>query len=193
MDFNLICMSENRKNISMNRLLIILLAILFHLTACNDLDLNDLYTIIDTENEKDLKVLPSINYEDNELKGTVAYKICSIEGVNDVEPVFSGIQIIQGKAFLFKDYIPDEMKDEMSKCVVFLFDSNTGKTELSLIKSDWGVPIYGSICNFPEYATKWDIPKNGTAVNFKGISYASIYGGLANITQIDYVLTNLKR
>jgi hypothetical protein len=136
--------------------------------------------------------MPSINYEDNEIKGTVAYKRCSGEGIKE-EPL-SGIQFKKDEAFLFKDFIPEELMKEKEKDWIFLFDSKTDAAYMwhSKFQPD-GLPVSGMICNFPDFAKSWDISENGCKVFFEGITYVSSFGGTANQVLIDYVLTTLKK
>ena len=183
-------MSENRKNISMNLTLIVLLAVLFHLTACSDLI--DPYIIIDTENEMDIKKLPSFSYEDNELKGTVAYKYCDYGDSDEEQFLFSPVQFPRGEAYLFKDFLPDEMRSKVENRVFFIFESSANITSLWFKQRNGLLPYYGTVCNFPEYAKAWDIPTNGCKVYYEGISYKGSSFGAHRIS-IYYVLTTLNK
>ena len=137
--------------------------------------------------------LPSINYEDNELTGTIAYKRCPIppEALNPEMSFKGGIQFPQGEAYLFKDSVSEKMITKFKNYWIILFDSKTDITHL--FTRLFNMPTGGVICNFPDFAKAWDIPENGCKVYFEGLTYVSSYGGTANQVQFDYVLTNLKR
>ena len=156
-----------------------------------DNELEDLYFpyIYDYENNGlEDPNLPSINYEDNELTGTVAYKRCPPQGLDPVMPL-SGIQFPQGEAYLFKDSVSEEMITKLKNYWIMVFDSKTDMAGFYTIK----LPISGIICNFPDFAKAWDIPEDGCKVYFEGLTYQSSYGGITYGLQFDYVLTNLKR
>jgi hypothetical protein len=146
--------------------------------------------ISDENDEPAIENLPSINYEDNELDGSVAYRRCA----GGEENQLMGIQFQKGEAYYFKDFIPAQMKTELTKCWVILFDSAKEEVHITCDdKSLYGLPIWGMICNFPDFAKAWDIPENGCKVIFTGITYLPTWGGTANQILMDYVLTTLAR
>jgi hypothetical protein len=128
--------------------------------------------------------------------GDVPYKPC----LCDEEKPISGKS--QGEAYLFKDFISEEMYHQMNKensdapsrgvCSI-VFDSATGSAELFIRQGN--MQSIGEICNFPVFALEWNIPQNGCKVYWVGIVYESCVpkGGIATATYFDFILTNLKR
>jgi hypothetical protein len=131
-----------------------------------------------------------------EAGGNVPFKPCPCE---EEKPMFGPFQ---GEAYLFRDFIPEEMLHQISKensddpsrgVRWIVFNSETGRAELTVARSTMlGI---SEICNFPTFALEWNIPKNGCKVYLEGISYESCVpkGGIAMVTYSDLILTNLIR
>ena len=138
-----------------------------------------------------LSSFSSCSTDDNaENEGVVDYKYCSEE-----EPLLIAVQFPKGEALLFKDSIPEELKQKLESCWTIIFDSKTYAAYISYHGhyqfDGYTMPVNGAICNFPDFAKAWDIPKNGCKVFFEGIAYMPTYGGTTNQILIDYVLTRL--
>jgi hypothetical protein len=163
------------------KLLTFLLMVMIFVTACNS----------NIENEDN--GLP-INYEDNELEGTVAYR----RPCKEAKPLLRSHP--QGIAYLFKDFIPEGIEelykpiDTTSNVAYWIvFDSKANRVVLYGFDGFWWSA--GDVCNFPDFAKAWDIPENGCKVYFEGIAYESCTpkGGIPMSYSYDFVLTILKR
>ncbi|MDR1344827.1 MAG: hypothetical protein LBJ39_05680 [Tannerellaceae bacterium] len=184
-------------------LVLLLLAMSFFSTCADHENLrppavDDKPAVEDTIPEDDPVVEDSITiyYEDNEAEGTVAYKPCADVG----EDSLSRIYLPKGKAYYFKDSIPERLKDGLQRSWVILYETKTGEVSLDLENSFEmytgkysATPIHGRICNFPDFAKAWDVPEDGCKIYFEGIDYPSIMIETSTRIQIDYVLTILRK
>ena len=182
----------------MNKTNLIFLALLFIMVACN----SETETETDFDNFADFDIshidFDDICYIDNEQEGTVAYKCC-VDPESGVEKnKLANIQLPKGEAYLFKDGFPEEMREEITgRVVIIMYESKPGDVTIHsrhYDKDHSSIPVYGSICNFPDFVKDWDIPKNGCKVYFKGITYdpTPFYGTTGHIP-ICYVLTTFKK
>lgn len=108
------------------------------------------------------------------LGGDVPYEPCPCDN-GEAELMEQQYQIPEGAALLFKDSIPEQMKYDYKILyrLYILFDSKTNNAHL-IVRSGSGYPNrMGIICNFPDFAKKWDIPENGCLVYIKGLNYQS--------------------
>ena len=131
-----------------------------------------------------------------ESSGDVPYKPC----LCDEEKHLWGEGLFKGEAYLFKDFIPEQIKkqinDELSEIEHrvnwFVFDSNTNAANFTSVKECFS---YGDICNFPDFVKDWYIPENGCKVYFEGFFYEPCVfrGGVGIFGNYDLILTSLKR
>ena len=136
------------------------------------------------------------NCEKPENGGDVPYKPCLCEEEKPLEDFY----FPQGEAYLFKDSIPAEMEYFLmcnsypDKSCWIVFDSQTDDAVLTILTGEHAL-YYCKICNFPDFAKKWNIPENGCLVHFEGIAYDACkpMGGVGILIYQDYILTKLKR
>ena len=141
--------------------------------------------------------LPSCK-DKEKLEGNVPFKLCPCE---EEKPLAATTQLFsQGEAYLFRDSISwDQLdwSDPFRKVCWIVYNSETDETRINF--ENFALPVHGirvvgPICNFPDFAKKWDIPANGYKVYFEGKAYAPCNpAGLMNVSYLDYVLTNLQR
>jgi len=140
--------------------------------------------------------------DDGGLGGEVAYKPC------DCENPLASFQFQRGEAYLFRDYIPEQMNSYMwgkanshpfPHVVSIVYNSETKEAEiriknLTTAGESADLLTLGPICNFPEFAKEWDIPESGIRVIFEGRMYEPCNPyGFTHVIRIDYVLTKLER
>ena len=136
------------------------------------------------------------NCERPENGGDVPYKPCLCEE----EKPLADPQFPQGEAYLFKDSIPAEMEyflmcnSYLDKSCWIVFDSQTDNAVLTIL-IEGSISYFCKICNFPDFAKRWNIPENGCMVHFEGIAYEACkpMGGVGILIYRDYILTKLKR
>jgi hypothetical protein len=147
---------------------------------------------------KNWKLIYEYGGKDDE-QGNVPYNPCLCEGQ---EQKLADIFISPDVVYLFKDSIPKQIEKNMYDNIYqpenedglkwIIYDS---ETDIAHIYHGIGVfmMIY-KICNFPDFAKKWDIPQNGQLVYFKGITYQACNppGGIATVSYFDFVLTHLE-
>jgi hypothetical protein len=107
-------------------------------------------------------------------KDDVPYKPCPCEGKENINLK------IPENALLFKDSTYNN-KDSIAYYAIYNAGSSSGR-------------IIVNICNFPDYAKKWDIPMQGCEIYLKGNLYSPCYE-IPNYGEelcFDIVLTNLK-
>jgi hypothetical protein len=122
-----------------------------------------------------------------DVDGTVPYAPCDCEKEGKREVKFPKIR-------LFKSSISPQIEEEVmyaaeqSNELWMLYDSNT---ETARIYSAHSI---GLVCNYPDFAKKWDIPTTGCFVYGEGISSEPCNPpeGIASVTYVDVVLTILK-
>ena len=128
--------------------------------------------------------------------GEVPYISCPCD-----EKPMSELQFPQGEAYLFKDFIPEQMnlkiqtelhKSSGTVCWI-VFDSKTNIAKLSI--GGGAILNVCEICNFPDFAKSWNIPLNGCKVYFEGVNYSpcEFKGGISAVNHFDFTLTILKR
>ena len=132
---------------------------------------------------------------DSEFGGAVPYISCPCGG----KPLSGSAQFQKGKAYLFKDSVPEQMKEQINNemysdpslviCWI-VYDSEADASTINFHRSD-GMFSSGFICNFPDFAKRWNIPQSGYKIDFEGRSYAPCFS--FDIGDINYVLTSLKR
>ena len=150
---------------------------------------------IPPEEDSEQIELPSINYEDNELEGTVAYRTCSGQEGNPLHD----IQFPRGEVYLFKELNEQNHMYYVNACndgyAVIIMESLDGVyIYLALNVLGLWQPVAGHICNFPDFAKVWDIPEYGCKVYIEGLSYImDPYEGSLGHIPINYVLTTLKK
>ena len=139
--------------------------------------------------------------DDGGLGGEVPFLPCECE-----QPLFF-FQLPQGEAYLFRDYVPQQMRSYIwnkansypfPHVVHIIYNSETKIATINIrnltpagISTD--LLATGIICNFPGFAKKWCIPKNGIRVYFEGRIYRACGGGIADRYHIKYILTYLER
>ena len=137
-----------------------------------------------------------------ESGGDVPYKPCPCG-----ETSLASLKFSQGEAYLFKDSIPEQIGNQINNemysapfpivCWIIYY-SETDDVRISIANlfypSGGNILSVGPICNFPDFAKEWDIPKNGCKVYLEGQVYEPCNSsGITNVVYIDYVLTRLKR
>jgi hypothetical protein len=137
----------------------------------------------------------SCKQNETEMKGgVVPYAPCSCEKDETVYP-------ISGDAILFNDSIPaqygweiwQELDQDHDKEINWIiYDSQTDRARVYRGRP----PLFGisEICNYPDFAKKWNIPLNGRLVYFEGTRHSSCVPkyGLDFIIHFDIILTILK-
>jgi hypothetical protein len=147
----------------------------------------------------------AISCTKSEIGGEVPYKHC----LCDEEKPLAGFQFPIGEAYLFKDDVPEEMANQLNndmysapfpKVCWIVYNNETDHAAINIgnlfYPEGGNIISVGTICNFPDFAKKWIISKNGCKVNFEGFIHEACNRSsfeTANVVRIDYVLTNLKR
>ena len=127
---------------------------------------------------------------------TVPYKPCPCEELD-----MKG-DALRGEVYLFKNYVPKKI-DFPTVCIevwglefencFLVFNSETENANLTLVDGSYGLPIYGDICNFPNFAKKWNIPQNGCKIYIEGTTHPVCYSHNADRLILEYLLTHLER
>jgi len=142
--------------------------------------------------------------------GEVPYKPCEFDSGGKIENPFDETGKLRLKeVYLFRGLstqMYEKVLYEMSKGLVvgyIVFNSETGSSNIHIIvpcNVNWTVFGIGTICNFPDFAKKWNIPQNGIKVDIEGILYYACWGGPCDIVnfgdgrvRFNLMLTNLKR
>ncbi|MCL2098748.1 MAG: hypothetical protein FWH23_08355 [Bacteroidales bacterium] len=141
--------------------------------------------------------------EKAETGGEVSYKPCPCEEGKEEALLY------KGEAYLVKDtlsiellytWLEEKNPTLLNGIILFciIFDSKTNST--CLYSTGYMYVNMGRICNFPDFAKEWDIPKNGCKVYFEGIRSRSCEyvpqqccGWNDFYFGFDFTLTNLKR
>jgi hypothetical protein len=143
--------------------------------------------------------LTTIKYDAEYEDGNVPFAPCLCEGQ---EQQLAGIAISQSEAYLFKDSIPKQIEKNIQRDIHLpenkdgvkwiIYDSQTDIAYL--YNGIHAILQICKICNYPDFAKKWDIPQNGQLVYFNGITYQACNppGGIATVSYFDFVLTHLK-
>jgi hypothetical protein len=142
---------------------------------------------------------------EKKFDGNVPYKTCLYE---EKMSLMETQDFPRGKAYLFMDFIPEQMENQINNEILsaqfpkvcwIVYDSETDVATfwIGKVHSSGGTELYGgTICNFPDFAKKWDIPENGIKVDIQGVMYETWVSGaqLAVMYHVrNYVLTNFKR
>lgn len=137
-----------------------------------------------------------------ESRNDVTYKPCDCS-CDEFERPYNEMGNMQLKeVFLFKDSVPEQtfvqINEELLKgkqVSYIIFDSETDHVEIDIlpIQGSGNIICTGRICNFPDFAKEWIISKNGVKVDVRGVTYEPCWGGLANRSYFDYILTSLKK
>ena len=136
----------------------------------------------------------------SESGSEVPYKSCHCEEDNPL----MAFKFLKEEAYLFRDSIPMQMVekintilyDETHKTVCWiLYDSKYDYFGITVGNyGEYSMLGGGQICNFPDFAREWVIPKNGCKVVIEGDMYSSCNClGVANKYCFDLILTNIKR
>lgn len=108
----------------------------------------------------------------------------------DCENPQTNFQDPRVEAYLFRDSILRQVNNPFGVWIVY----NTETEEADILFAISGMVWTGPICNFPDFAKKWDIPQNGIKVYFEGRMYETCNPyGTTDAVRIDYVLTKLER
>ena len=135
--------------------------------------------------------------EKEEIGENVPYKPCPCGETHSSDQ----LQFQKGEAYFFRDSIPEQMSNQINKEIYstpfpivcwIVYYSKTDTGNIYFRNSSGGMTCVGTICNFPDFAKKWDLPENGCKVYFKGRAYEPCdASGIANVVYIDYILTRL--
>ena len=122
-----------------------------------------------------------------EKAGYVPYKSCPCE--TDMPPVF----FEQIESYLFRDSVPEyrllNPASDNSLWIVFY----SGRNETGIIRVPPRGIYVGHICNFPDFAKKWDIPEDGLKIYFEGYTQTFCFAYVGLGTRYSFILTNLKK
>jgi hypothetical protein len=122
-------------------------------------------------------------------QNNVPYKACECEK----EEFSLAAELSSGEAVLYVD-LPQEQYNEkvhQSGKRVILYDT---KEDTAALYGYLGIMHYASICNFPDFAKGWKVPKNGQKVHYEGtIYYACNPFGFADKVYSDIILNTLNR
>ena len=137
-----------------------------------------------------------------ETGGEVPYKDCPCD---EEKPLWEEQRFPRGEAYLFKDYIPEQMNnyfnDKMSSvpfpniCYI-VYNSETDVATIGIANLDrpeTNIMFIGQICNYPDFAKEWDIHENGIKIIIEGRMYRDCRNHYSYYVPFDYILTSLKR
>lgn len=134
----------------------------------------------------------SLSCDDDSEKYEVPYTTCNCE-----DKKFTGNT--EGYAYLFRDSIPEKIEAELFQKGV---SSDKGSYWIVYYEKADSAVLYGfhsplnivcEICNFPEFAKKWEIPETGKKVHYIGKCYEPCidkYG--IDVVGSDLILTYFK-
>jgi hypothetical protein len=120
--------------------------------------------------------------KDKDQNDSVPYMPCPCEGKEKVDLMATNAQ-------LFKDSIPSSIKNKYNTYVIYHSDSDS-----ATFYTHPDIFVIYHICNFPDYAKKWDIPRQGCEIYLKGQIYRPCYTLFHPMDRAyyDIVLTTLK-
>jgi hypothetical protein len=130
--------------------------------------------------------------EDDGSDGEVPYQPCSCENPEE--------ERIYGEAYLYRDSIPYQRflnntheRSILGVLNMIVFNSETNSAVLYHYIGSF--LCYCAICNFPDFANEWDIPKNGLTVYFDGRAHQMCkpIAGPGDRVYLDLILTTFKR
>ena len=141
---------------------------------------------------------------DDEFGGDVPYKSCSCGKEKSTGSKYDQ-KFYQGEAYMYMNgSIPEQIRNQISEEIYsppypivcwIVYYSETDIAEINFYSKSGGMTCVGTICNFPDFAKKWNTAENGYKVYYEGKPYkpCSDFIGTTNNIYINYVLTSLKR
>ena len=147
----------------------------------------------------------SCEAEERKWEGNVPFKSCDSSNRKS----FSGLNTLRLEdVYLFKDSVPEQILRQIDNeilstpfsrvyRIVYCSETDGATIWIGSYHSSGGIEIVqGLICNFPDFAKKWDIPRSGIKVDIETLMYVEYKppGNLAVVLRIYYcILTNLER
>jgi hypothetical protein len=129
---------------------------------------------------------------DNYTGGAVPYAPCPCGEEGDHQN-----HITKGEALLFVNSVPKQIDSdyfgegrEYRNYIVYYSEGDSAE----LYEFHDRYKVICSICNFPSFAKKWNIPDSGVTVDYEGKYYDACYPiyGFANFSHYSMILTELK-